>query len=197
MAKVTINWTGFPGGPGYSNLYFKDISGNGALTQELVNDAVHKVESWIAAWRPRLPTSVTTGISPTVEAVEDSTGELQGFWTAPTLAPVGGGGVASFSAPSGACVTWYTSTVRHGRRMRGRTFVVPLDTTSYESDGTLIASISTVVNAANAALLLPDGVANFGIWARPTVKGASDGQWALATAARMNDKPAMLTSRRD
>lgn len=197
MAKVTINWTGFPGGPGYSNLYFRDFSGTGAVDQGIVDGAVAKVQDWLSFWRNRLPTSVKTGVDPTVEAIEETTGELQGFWTATVAAPAGGLGVASFSAPSGACVSWYTSTVRNGRRMRGRTFIVPLDTVSYENDGTLIESIITAAPAVNNAMIADSGAGDLGIWARPSAPGASDGQWALVTAARLNDRPAMLTSRRD
>lgn len=197
MAKVTINWTGFPGGPGYSNLYFSDLTGTGAVDQTMVDTAVARVETWLAYWRNRLPIAVTTGVDPTVEAVESSTGALQGFWTASVAAPAPGLGVASFSAPSGACVSWYTSTVRNGRRMRGRTFIVPLDTASYEGDGTLIPIIVSSTPAVNNALMVTGTAADFGIWARPTTKGGTDGQWALVTAARMQDKPAMLTSRRD
>lgn len=197
MAKVTINWTGFPGGPGYSNLYFRDISGGAAMDQAVVDAAVAKVEAWIGYWRNRLPTAVKTGVDPTVEIVESATGELQGFMTASVLAPAAGLGVASFSAPSGACVTWYTSTVRNGRRMRGRTFIVPLDTVSYEADGTLLSIIVTATPAVNDAMIATGGPAELGVWARPTTPGGNDGQWALVTAARLNDKPAMLTSRRD
>lgn len=197
MAKITINWTGFPGGPGYSNLYFRDISGTAAVDQAVVDDAVGKVLAWIGYWRNRIPTAVKTGVDPTVEIVESSTGELQGFMTATVPAAAAGLGTASFSAPSGACVSWYTSTVRNGRRMRGRTFIVPLDTTSYEADGTLISSIVTATPAENAKMYATGGPAELGIWARPTTKGGSDGQWALVTAARLNDRPAMLTSRRD
>lgn len=197
MAKVTINWTGFPGGPGYSNLYFRDISGSEAIDQAVVDSAVSKVEAWIGYWRNRLPTAVTTGVDPTVESVESSTGELQGFWTASVSAPAAGLGVAAFSAPSGACVSWYTSTVRNGRRMRGRTFIVPLDINSYEADGTLIPVIISATPAVNNAMIATGAGAELGIWARPTTRGGSDGQWALVTAARLNDRPAMLTSRRD
>lgn len=197
IAKVVINWTGFPGGPGYTNLYFGDLSGTGALDQALVDSAASQAQTWIEAWRPRLPTSVYTGIDPTVEAIESTTGAVQAFWTATVAAPVAGGGVASFAAPSGACVSWYTSTVRKNRRIRGRTFVVPLDTASYEADGTLIPTIAGVINPASQALINSAGPAHLGVWARPSSKGATDGQWAQATAYRMQDKAAMLTSRRD
>lgn len=197
MAKVTINWTGFPGGPGYSNLYFRDISGPASIDQIVVDDAVDKVEAWIQYWRNRLPTAVKTGVDPTVEIVESATGELQGFMTASVSAPAAGLGVASFSAPSGACVSWYTSTVRNGRRMRGRTFIVPLDIQSYEPDGTLLDIIVSATPAVNDAMIATGTPANLGIWARPSGPGANDGQWALVTAARLNDRPAMLTSRRD
>lgn len=196
MAKVTINWSGLPGGPGYTNLYFTDISGPSSVDQTLVDSAVSKTDAWLAAFRPSLPNSITTGVSATVEAVEETTGALVGFFTGtPAAAAVGSGGTA-YSAPSGAVVSWYTSTVRNSRRIRGRTFIVPLSTTAYEADGSLVASKIATWNTATATLIATGASAELGVWSRPSSKGASDGDWALVTSFRIPDMASILTSRR-
>jgi hypothetical protein len=197
MAKVTINWTGFPGGPGFTNLFFRDFSGSGAIDQAIVDDAVSKTDTWLAAWKASLPNSVTTGVDPTVEAIEETTGELQSFYTGtPAAASVGTGGT-SYSSPSGAVVSWYTSTVRNGRRMRGRSFMVPLSTTAYETDGTLTTSKLATWTTASTALIGVGTAADLGVWGRPTTQGGTDGQWALVTATKIPDMAAILTSRRN
>lgn len=197
MAKVTINWSGFPGGPGYTNLYFRDFTGSGAIDQAIVDGAVSKVDAWLAVWRVSLPNSVLTGVDSTVEAIEETTGELQSFYTAtPAAAAVGTGGTA-YSSPSGAVVSWYTSTVRNGRRIRGRSFMVPLSTTAYEADGTITAAKITSWNTASATLIASGSVSDLGVWARPTTPGGTDGEWALVTSYRIPDMAAILTSRRN
>lgn len=196
MAKVTINWTGLPGGPGYTNLYFTDISGPSTVDQTLVDSAVSKTDAFLTAVRTRLPTSIITQVSSTVEAVDETTGALVGFWTGTPAASAAGGGGGTYSAPVGAVVSWYTSTVRNSRRIRGRTFLVPLATTAYEADGSLLGTYITSLNAAAATLIATGASAELGVWSRPSSKGASDGDWALVTSFRVPDMAAVLTSRR-
>lgn len=197
MAKVTIEWSGFPGGPGYSNLYFRDFIGDGTLDQAIVDGALAKTDTWLAAIRAGLPSSVMTRVDNTVEAIEDTTGALQGFWTGTTAAAAGGSGGTAYSAASGAVVTWYTSTVRNSRRVRGRTFIVPLGTLQYETDGTIIPTRLASYNAACEALIDQGTVADLGIWSRPTTPGGTDGDWSVVTAFRIPDMAAILTSRRN
>ena len=196
MAKVTINWSGLPGGPGYTNLYFQDISGPTNVDQTLVDSAVSKTDAWLGVFRASLPNSITTGVSATVEAVDETTGALVGFWTGtPATAAVGTGG-ASYAAPTGAVVSWYTSTVRNGRRIRGRTFMVPLANSAFEADGSLVASKITAWNTATNTLIATGASAELGVWSRPSSPGGSDGDWALVTSFRIPDMAAILTSRR-
>lgn len=196
MAKVTINWSGLPGGPGYTNLYFQDITGSSAIDQTVVDSAISKTDAWLSAFRGSIPNSITTGVSATVEAVEETTGALQGFWTGtPAAAAVGTGGT-TYSAPTGAVVSWYTSTVRNGRRIRGRTFIVPLATGSYDADGNILNSKLTTWNTATTTLIATGASAELGVWSRPSSPGSSDGDWALVTSYRIPDMAAILTSRR-
>jgi hypothetical protein len=196
MAKVTINWSGLPGGPGYTNLYFQDITGSSAIDQTVVDSAVSKTDAWLAAFRPALPNSISTAVSATVEAVEETTGELQSFYTGtPAAAALGTGGTA-YSAPSGAVVSWYTSTVRNSRRIRGRTFMVPLATSAYDTDGSILAARITTWNAATTTLIATGASAELGVWSRPSGPNASDGDWALVTSFRIPDMASILTSRR-
>lgn len=197
LAKVTINWSGMPGGPGFSNLYFKDISGGPSIDQTVVDNAVSKVDTWLDAFQPSLPTSIITGVSSTVEAIDEATGNLQAFYTATPAAAAGGGGGTTYAAPVGVVVSWFTNNVINSRRVRGRTFIVPLSTSAYEADGSLGTTKLVTWNAASAALIGTGAAAEFGIWHRPTTPGGSDGEFALVTAHRIPDMAAVLTSRRN
>ena len=57
-----------------------------------------------------------------------------------------GSGQGGFAAGVGARVVWETGAVRNGRRVRGSTFVVPIWSSAYETNGTLhTATINDLV----------------------------------------------------
>lgn len=196
ILRVKINWTGFVGGPGYTNLYFRDFT-EGATDQAMADGAVAKTKTFLTSVQNYLPTAVITGVDPTVDRLEETTGELQGFFTTSPGAAVAGGQAGVYSAASGACISWGTNGVRNGRRIRGRTFIVPLGGSQYGSDGTLSDTMVTALRNAATALRAETGAGDLGIWARPTAPGAADGVWYFATTSNVKDKVAILRSRRD
>lgn len=202
IAKVLINWTGFIGAPGYTNLYFRNAT-PGIIDQSVVDNAVSKVEALVTAIRPVLPNTVTIGTNASVEEINDATGELVAFWTGTVAAPVVGGQLAAYSAASGAVMNWSTNTVRNGRRIRGRTFIVPLGGSSFDTNGTLDSSELTILQNAATALRAASGAARLVIWARPVpeqpgppVVPAVAGASAEVTSSNVPDMGAILTSRR-
>jgi hypothetical protein len=197
MAKVTINWSGFPGGPGYTNLYFRDFTVGGNIDQGVVDGAVSKTDAFLTAVRPLIPSTITVGVNSTVEEIEDTTGALVSFYTGtPAAAAVGSGGTA-YAGPAGAVISWYTNVVRNSRRIRGRTFIVPAGTGSFDTDGTITSTrLANLVTAATG-ITAAAGAGDLGVWARPTSPGATDGVWAVVASYRVPDRAAILTSRRD
>ena len=196
ILRVKINWTGAPGGPGFTNLYFRDFT-EGTVTQAMADAAATKVQAFATALHFDIPTSITLQVDPTVDRIEETTGELQGFFQTNPGAAIAGSAPGAFSAASGGCIAWSTNGVRRGRRIRGRTFVVPLAGTCYDGTGTL--SDQTLIDLRTAATNLRSGTGNalLGVWARPTSKGATDGVWYIVQASSVKDKVAILTSRRD
>jgi len=100
-----------------------------------------------------------------------------------------------FSSATGACINWNTPEVRNGRRVRGRSFIVPLASSQYDVDGTLTAGALTGLQT--RADTLVGGGWDLQVYKRPTIKGATDGDSATVTSARIADKTAILRSRRD
>jgi hypothetical protein len=196
LAKVTINWTGFIGAPGYSNLYWRN-STPGVINQAVVDNAASKVDAWIQAWKPMIPNAAVLQTDPTVEEIDDTNGNLVAFWTATTAAAQAGtaGGTVEYAAASGACVNWYTNTVRNSRRIRGRTFMVPL-AGAFDTNGTFNTTDLTAMRAAATTLHAATGDARLVVWSRPSAPGATDGQSAEVTFATIPDVGAVLTSRR-
>jgi hypothetical protein len=197
MLKVKVRWGGFNGSPGWSNFFFD----TGDETFHTPADAVpvaDKVATFITAIKPQLPPTVTLTIQSDVEAVSAATGELLNVHSAGARSPVNGTATAQgYSAASGAVITWRTAGVRNGRRVRGRTFLVPCVGGLFDTDGTIQPTKLTAIQDAANALFTDVGGLSLGVWSRPSAPGASDGQFFPVVSASVPDMAAVLRSRRD
>ena len=155
---------------------------------------VAAVKSAYANIASSLPTGVTLTIPNTGDIIDDTTGTLTGVWTGSGGGTVTGTSPAQAAAGVGACVGWQTGGIVNGRRLRGRTFLVPFSNVVYDSDGTLSSGCLTVVNSFAAGMLAAGPLA---VWHRPTSVGGSDGTSYGVTSYRVRDKVAYLSSRRD
>lgn len=198
ILRVKSKWTGFNGAPGYTNFYFRDFSVSNEPTQAQADAAVARTATFWNNVKSRFPTVVTISIQGDVEVVEETTGEMQGvFGVTPPPAHVGGATSSVYSGPTGMVINWRTAGVRNGRRVRGRTFLVPVATENFATDGTIDATKLASVQSTANDLASQTGTPDLGVWARPTAPGATDGQWYPVTSATVPDLAAVLRSRRD
>ena len=202
MLKVTARWDGFVGAPGYSNFYFVDSNPSASFDAGAAAAAT-SVEAFFTAVKHLFPPALNVTVQSDVPVVNDATGEIVDFTSAGTRTAIQGTHVAgAYSAASGAVITWRSVGVRNGRRVRGRTFLVPLANTAYESNGSLVAGAITSMGNATGAILNPaTGTSSLGIWARPVkdANGATTapGAWFDVANATVPDRVAVLRSRRD
>lgn len=191
ISRVTAVWTGFTGAPGYTNFFF-DAFGAG----DEVNAEVNRVFTFFNGIISLLPEDVTIQVQPEAAILDEASGALISYANADTT-PTANNGIASgsYSAPSGALVSWQTDAVARGRRLRGRTFLVPLANSAYEDDGTLASgTVNTINNAAGN--LMGDGTGPaLVIWSRP--RDGAGGSIGTVTDHRVPDMAAVLRSRRD
>lgn len=190
--RTKIRWSGFTGSPGYTVLHF-DVSTD--ATQAGAVDAYENTHEFTARLASTLPAAVRLNVEGTVEVIDTPTADLVDMFNVPTMTAVSGGGAGGFSASTGACITWETGEVKNGRRVRGRTFIVPLSGTMYDTDGTLTGAALDSLNA--AAAYLAGGGFSFGVLSRPSGPGATDGSFHTVSSGRIADKTAVLRSRRD
>lgn len=193
LYKVATEWQGFPGSPGYTNFYFQG-TGDGIDTS--AQECVDKVAAFWTRALSWLAPGVQLRISGEVERIDPATGMLEAYVAATPPAAMTSSNAGPYSASSGACITWTTGGIRNGRRMRGRTFLVPLDGDSYDNTGTLDTNALADITTAAGILADPAGP-DLMIWGRPTSKGAGDGVAHWVTSWRVADKAAVLRSRRD
>lgn len=191
MIKVTAKWSNFQGAPGYSTFYF--AGGGGLITDS--QQVTTRVVDAFAAIQNVLPLGVGVEVQDEVELVDSDTGMLTGYETVDGGDRMIGTGTGTWSAASGAVVNWGTNDVRFGRRIRGRTFIVPIAGASYDSGGTLASGAITKLQAFGDALTGVDFDSEFGVWSRP--RSGTGGVFASVTSYRIPDMAAVLRSRRD
>ena len=204
--RVRAVWSGFSGAPGYTNFHFVDLGTDAAR-----NAAGAAVKAFFTSLTAHLMTGWSVAVVPEVTEYNVESGALVSA-TAMTTVPTAQGGAApvvAFVGGSGYSIQWNTNLIDHGRRLRGRTYIVPA-TACFESDGTLTAAAITAAQAAADSLIGAVG-ADFAIWKRIWTKPTLDmtgaeikafkqvqvgGALAPVTGRVVKDSAAQLRTRR-
>ena len=181
LYRVRSVWTGFPGAPGVTTMYFLDMA--------TCLDAVH---TFWSAMVGKLPSDVHIQVQNFGDVIDSATGDLTDSWTADTLTSVAGTASDKYAAPVGSCVNWNTETVVGSRRLKGRTFLVPMGGDVYQTDGSIGGQDLTQIQGYADALISSES-SSFVVWHRGT---GSDGTFGLITSATVPDKAVVLRSRR-
>lgn len=183
LDRIKITWTGMPGGPGVSQIYATSAAG-----------ARPALSSWINAWKYLVPDNTTLTIEGSGDTIDSSTGLITGTWSDGASIPaVGTGSSSQYFAAGGACITWSTGGVVAGRRVKGRTFLVPLTSLAYQGSALVGTAVSAIQTATNTLL----GSGNvFWVLHRPTTPGGSDGSAFQITSGLVKNHQAILSSRR-
>jgi hypothetical protein len=189
--RVTADWSGGKIGTGFTNLFFT----GGVSTAQASADAARAFfNTAYSTAGGALPTGISIGFRSGVDEIDPANGEL--VTTLPVTAPatITGADTGVYAAVAGACITWLTQGVLIGKRVRGRTFLVPVGANYLQNDGTLSTLAQTNINNAAAALIA--AAPEFCIWRRPKSKVLGGGSSHAVLASRLQDKTAFLTSRR-
>ena len=171
-----------------------------------INTAPDSVRSFWEGMFSMIPANVTIKVDGVGDVIEDTTGALVGQWIFPAPAVVQCTGAGTYAAPAGALIRWETGVIKDGRRLRGRTFVVPMINFQFQTDGTLAPTTQSDMLAA-AAVLQTEQNASFVVWHRPfagapavgtrPARPSHLGSHSLVTGASIPDKVVVLRSRRD
>ena len=201
LMRVKARWT-IPGaGTAFSVFHFGD-DGDSDISNMDATSAVDKVHAFYTALGMYLPNAVKIDVQADVEHLQVDTAELLGVASGGTKTTITGsaGATVNWAAPAGACITWSTAGIRtvtsKPRRVRGRTFLVPLAQNAYETDGTLAAAFLTATNQAANNLRSNTTGAPLLVYARPSETPAVVGQVYSVTGHRLSDRVAVLRSRR-
>lgn len=189
--RLNAAWQNFPGAPGVTTFY-----SNGTMTQPEVD----AVRAFFLAIASLLPTGLTVQVPSSGDIIDETTGEITGTWSVGTTpAVVTGTNAGVYAGNAGAVIHWLTGGVVAGRRVRGRSFIVPIGSGAYDNQGSLAAgTITTLQGAANGLVTAFVGMV---VWARPLKAGTPPvvvrpGSYHGVSSMRVPDLAVSLRSRR-
>jgi hypothetical protein len=143
LNRVRVAWSNFPGSPGLSTFYLTGTTTN-----------VGPLLTWANAIVPLVPTGLTLTVPNGGDVIDSGTNQITGAWTG------SGGGTATsvaatgnYSGTSGALIRWTTGAVLNGRRLSGRTYIVPLNNNQYDNVGSLAGSTITALQTASNTMI--------------------------------------------
>ena len=183
ILRVRSTWQNWPGAPGVTDFYSRDL-----IAANFVND----VRSFFDAIKANLPSGLQIQTSGVCDIINEATGTLEGQDSTATPAVVQGTNAGVYAGPTGAVIRWTTAGFVAGRRVQGRTFLVPLVGQS-DTNGTIISAVLTTLQTA-ADGLITAGAGDFVVWSRP--RQFSSGSAHVVTGRVIPDLAAVLRSRR-
>lgn len=184
LNKIPVSWTGGTGGAGVSVFYADSLSA----------PPVGALATFFGAIKAMVPSNITWTIPNAGDTYDVATGALVNSWVAsgPTVVAATGS-PTSYSGGSGVVVRWNTAGIVGRRRVKGRTFIVPVVSAIYDN-GSILSTQLAVFQSAATALVASAG-ADLRIWHRP-VSGIG-GQAFPILSGVAPDLAAVLRSRRD
>jgi hypothetical protein len=184
-------WNAGTANPGYTVLHGRD---SGLGTQQQAAEALsQRARTFFNSLAGILPDNVQITFPTEVIERDTSTGVLTGSYTVPAQAAVTGINASTFSWAAGVRVEWKTPAIVAGRRLRGRTFLVPAASNVFDTDGRITsANITALQNAANAYF-------STGVFTnvQPAVWSTTHGILSDITSATVPVLGATMRSRRD
>jgi len=194
IARVQTVFTGWPGGPGLQTSFYH-LDSMWAWSGYFQN----ALDGVVAAYSSALglfSSGETITVQPIVDIFEDTTGEMLESYEGDTDPLSGGGGATWAPTATGICVTWRTPGIVNNKRVRGRSFLVPVSGAAAEDDGT--PTSTAIAQAQTWAAGMIGGLSPYGdlvVWHRP-INGAG-GSSHIVTSNTVTDQFAVLRSRRD
>lgn len=192
MARVSVAWQGWPGAPGVTQFYF---------ASPIQQADVNAIRTFFDVLKAAFPVGLTITVPGSGDYVSDADGKLSGTWSVGVApAPVVGTGTGGYAGNAGAVIHWLTQIMAKNRRLRGRTFLVPLISGCYDTGGSIIDGTLTQFQTA-AANLVTSANGHMLVWHRPKIQKGTGavlqvGGSGAVTSSRVPDLAVSLRSRR-
>jgi hypothetical protein len=192
VLQYRVNWSGNIGGAGVSVLHAR--AGGVASDQEAADDFAAAVGDLFANLASNfLPTGVSLNFASEVVELNTTSGVLEDVYAVTPHAPIAGAISGNYARPAGVRVEWHTGAIVAGRRLQGRTFLVPAAAAIFQADGTLNDTSRAAMRTSAQAYVDEGLTENFA----PAVWSRTHGILADVVTAAIDDEVAVLRSRRD
>lgn len=197
LEKWIVTWSGIPGG-GVNVFWLNGGVANhgGAALRNIYNEV-----------RTILPPDVTITFPSSVETYDVQSGAFKFAVPVTPEAAVPGISSGGYAGAAGACIAWHTvgtapaiKPPHLSHKIKGRTFLVPLASNAFDTDGTLTPTAIGHVNQ-GVTYCLAGIPGNLYIYCRPRYDKTTgavirEGGASSVVAGTVNDQCAVLTSRR-
>lgn len=196
---VRTEWSGTTGGPGLTQMAMA-YQGGTSWTPSAAQSAVDAVRGFWASMTSSLPNELSLSVDPQVDMYDEVSGQLtQSLSVVTPPASVAGAATGSYAGGVGVRFNWNTGAIMNGRRVVGRTYVVPAAAGVFESNGTVLGTVITNLTGYGTTLLSNLAAANLAlvVWSRPATTSSNDGAMTVVQTASVPDKSAILRGRRD
>lgn len=191
MNRHRVVWSNFPGAPGYTNFYTGTSVTDSTPFKTFFNAAFNFPAGGLQTW---LPNGTQLTFPASGDVINEADGKITGSWAGTAPSPLTSAATSGpFAGGAGAQVQWQTSLIVDGRRVLGKTFLVPMLPAAMDTNGSLsTTAVTTILAAANALVVALAGELKVFSRPRPTIAGAN----AQVIGARVPDLAVSLRSRR-
>lgn len=185
-AQYQALWTTAGGGKGYSTFHM--LTATSVADAQSFADAVRAFFNSNAALFPDEVT-IDFATEVTVLALD---GTLVGVYGVTKPAVVNGTSTAPYNRAAGARIDWVTGEIVSGRRLTGRTYLVPAGSTAFDAAGLLTsASISAITATGTTLITALSTNGTMCVWSK------THGVQKEVLSASVPGKGAILRGRRD
>lgn len=185
--EYSVQWSGARIGSGASVMH----AGTDEPSTILAQAFAAKVNTFFGAIAKYLPNVITIQFPNEVKVFEGN-GTLIGVETITAPPQVNATGTAPFINGAGGCVRWNTGAVAGGRRIVGRTFIVPMVSDAFQTGNTKATTQGDFNTAINGYLANSTGVD-----LRPAVWAKSQSLAYPITSGALLNRPSTLRTRND
>lgn len=189
MFEYRAIWNVQGGGVGYSVFHVREagLSSISAEAQIFADD----LRTGLFSIAGMLPDDVQITFDTEARELNVVTGALESVGSVDAPAAVTGASAAVYSAPSGARVDLITESIVAGRRLRGRTYMVPLYSTAYTTNGSISSGAQSSLEGAFETFRDQAGAYSLAVWSR------THGVLADVASVNVPSEAAILRSRRE
>nr|CRY97488.1 hypothetical protein [uncultured prokaryote] len=184
MFRIRVIWTGVPGTPYYTNLYF-----NG-MVQADVDPVALSVSTFLDSIADHVTASLTATFDPEVPVIDPGTGEVTGYLVNNESAVPMDGPTLALPPGTQALARLRTNTVSRGRRIQGHFFIPGPFEADNEAQGVPTAEYINDLGGALATLVdLGDG--QLVVWSKssfvaaPVVSSSISPNWSSLRTRRI------------